>query len=60
MTFTRRLGEETRVLLLPARVYRSELNEAASDYMQRGCGRTPLPEALEIMHSWMKRRVQYE
>ena len=48
------------MLLLPARVYRSELNEAASDYMQRGCGRRPLPEALEIMHSWMKRRVQYE
>ncbi len=52
-SFTRRLVEEAGVLLLPASVFRSELNEVPSDHLRVGFGRSYLPEGLRAMREWL-------
>jgi aspartate/methionine/tyrosine aminotransferase len=54
-TFTQRLVEEAGVLLLPASVFRSELNDVPADRLRVGFGRTHVPEALGVMRDWMAR-----
>jgi aspartate/methionine/tyrosine aminotransferase len=54
--FTRRLVEDTSVLLLPASVFRSELNDVPPDFFRIGYGRALLPEGLGIVRDWMERK----
>lgn len=54
--FTRRLVEESGVLLLPASVYRSDLNEVPEDYFRVGYGHSYVPKALAVMRDWLRRR----
>jgi len=51
--FTDRLVEETGVLLLPASVYRSELNEVPTDYFRVGYGHSYVPRALTVFREWL-------
>jgi len=55
-SFTDRLVHETGVLLLPASVYRSDLNEVPADYFRVGYGHSYVPEALRIFREWLGRR----
>ena len=54
-TFTKRLVEEAGVLLLPASVFRSELNEVPAAFLRVGFGRTHVPEAIAVMRDWMRK-----
>jgi aspartate/methionine/tyrosine aminotransferase len=54
-TFTRRLVEEAGVLLLPASVYRSDLNPVPADCFRIGFGRSHVPEALVVLRNWLQR-----
>jgi aspartate/methionine/tyrosine aminotransferase len=51
--FTDRLVAETGVLLLPASVYRSELNDVPTDYFRIGYGHSYLPAALAVFREWL-------
>ena len=53
--FTRRLVEEAGVLLLPASVFRSELNPVPANCLRIGFGRTNLPEAVQATRNWLLR-----
>jgi aspartate/methionine/tyrosine aminotransferase len=55
-SFTNRLVQETGVLLLPASVYRSDLNEVPSDYFRVGYGHSYLPAALGVFREWLTHR----
>jgi len=52
--FTDRLVRETGVLLLPASVYRSDLNTVPPDYFRVGYGHRYVPAALEVLRSWLR------
>ena len=53
--FTRRLVEETGVLLLPASIYRSELGETPTDRFRIGFGRTNMPAGLDALGGFLDR-----
>jgi aspartate/methionine/tyrosine aminotransferase len=55
--FTDRLVAESGVLLLPASVYRSDLNEVPKDYFRIGYGHSCLPKALTELRNWLSRRA---
>jgi aspartate/methionine/tyrosine aminotransferase len=55
-SFTNRLVQETGVLLLPASVYRSDLNDVPSDYFRVGYGHSYLPGALGVFREWLRHR----
>jgi aspartate/methionine/tyrosine aminotransferase len=55
--FTDRLVAESGVLLLPASVYRSDLNEVPKDYFRIGYGHSYLPKALTELRNWLSRRA---
>jgi aspartate/methionine/tyrosine aminotransferase len=57
-TFTRRLVEESGVLLLPGSVYRSDLGPVPADRFRIGFGRLGLPEGLAAMRDWLGRNAQ--
>jgi aspartate/methionine/tyrosine aminotransferase len=57
-TFTRRLVEESGVLLLPASVYRSDLGPVPADRFRIGFGRSGLSEGLEVMRDWLVRNAR--
>ena len=54
--FTDRLVQETGVLLLPASVYRSDLNAVPADYFRVGYGHSYVPRALDVFREWLRRR----
>ncbi len=54
--FTHRLIQESGVLLLPATVYRSDLNEVPKDYFRIGYGHSDVPQALAVLRDWLRRR----
>ena len=54
--FTDRLVQETGVLLLPASVYRSDLNAVPVDYFRVGYGHSYVPRALDVFREWLRRR----
>ena len=53
--FANRLVEEAGVLLLPATVYRSELNEVPANFFRIGFGRAALPDGIACWRDWMGR-----
>jgi aspartate/methionine/tyrosine aminotransferase len=53
-TFTRRLVEESGVLLLPSSVYRSDLGPVPADRFRIGFGRTAMPAGLAAMQTWLE------
>lgn len=55
--FTTRLVEEAGVLLLPASIYRSDLNPTPTDRFRVGFGRKHTPAALEVMRGWLHARA---
>ncbi len=55
--FTRRLVEEAGVLLLPASIYRSELNDVPRDRFRIGYGRANAAEGQAAMRDWLKREL---
>jgi aspartate/methionine/tyrosine aminotransferase len=55
--FTSRLVNEAGVMLLPASVYHSELNEIPGDFFRVGFGRTSLPDGVAAWRDWMKCNV---
>ena len=55
-SFTDRLVQETGVLLLPASVYRSDLNQVPSEYFRVGYGHSYVPTALQVLREWLRRR----
>jgi aspartate/methionine/tyrosine aminotransferase len=57
-TFTRRLVEESGVLLLPASVYRSDLGPVPADRFRIGFGRLGLSEGLAVMRDWLVRNAR--
>jgi len=54
--FTDRLVQETGVLLLPASVYRSDLNDVPAEYFRVGYGHSYVPKALEVFRAWLRNR----
>jgi aspartate/methionine/tyrosine aminotransferase len=54
--FTRRLVDETGVLLLPASVYRSDLGEVPRDRFRIGYGRADMPEAINALRGFLDTR----
>jgi aspartate/methionine/tyrosine aminotransferase len=55
--FTRRLVEEAGVLLLPASIFRSELNPVPADCFRVGFGRAHVPEGLAAAREWLARNA---
>jgi aspartate/methionine/tyrosine aminotransferase len=55
-SFTDRLVQETGVLLLPASVYRSDLNAVPAEYFRVGYGHRYVPAALEVLRCWLKKQ----
>ena len=53
--FTRRLVEESGVLLLPSSVFRSEVAEVPADCIRIGFGHSNVPEGLERLERWLAR-----
>jgi aspartate/methionine/tyrosine aminotransferase len=54
--FTDRLVQETGVLLLPASVYRSDLNAVPAEYFRVGYGHSYVPKALDVFREWLRSR----
>lgn len=54
-TFTRELVEQAGVLLLPASLYRSDLNETPADRFRIGFGRANIDEGIAAMRSYLLR-----
>ena len=54
--FTRRLVEDTGVLLLPASVYRSDLGPVPEQYFRIGFGRLGVPTGIAILNEWLEQR----
>jgi aspartate/methionine/tyrosine aminotransferase len=57
-TFTRRLVEESGVLLLPSSVYRSDLGPVPADRFRIGFGRSAMAAGLAAMREWLNRNAQ--
>jgi aspartate/methionine/tyrosine aminotransferase len=55
-SFTDRLVKEAGVLLLPASVYRSDLNTVPADYFRVGYGHSYVPAALVAFREWLRNR----
>jgi aspartate/methionine/tyrosine aminotransferase len=53
--FNARLAEEAGILLLPASVYHSDLNEVPADFFRIGFGRASLPEGIATWRDRMGR-----
>jgi aspartate/methionine/tyrosine aminotransferase len=53
--FTRRLVEETGVLLLPASVFRSETGPVPEDCLRIGFGRSHVPAGIAVLADWLRR-----
>jgi len=54
--FTRRLVEESGVLLLPSSIYRSDLGPVPTDCLRIGFGRLHVPQAVEVLREWLARQ----
>ena len=54
--FTHRIVEEAGVLLLPASIYRSDLNPTPQDRFRIGFGRRHTAQALEVFGDWLRAR----
>ena len=52
--FTRRLVEESGVLLLPSSVYRSALGPVPADCLRVGFGRLHVPKGLLALRQWLE------
>ena len=52
-SFTRRLVEESGVLLLPSSVYRSELGPVPTDRFRIGFGRLGVPAGIVALREWL-------
>jgi aspartate/methionine/tyrosine aminotransferase len=52
--FTRRLVEESGVLLLPSSIYRSELGPVPDNCVRIGFGRAHVPAAVAALRSWLE------
>jgi aspartate/methionine/tyrosine aminotransferase len=52
--FTRRLVEETGVLLLPSSIYRSELGPVPENCFRIGFGRVRVPQAVTVFREWLE------
>jgi aspartate/methionine/tyrosine aminotransferase len=55
-SFTDRLVQETGVLLLPASVYRSDLNAVPAEYFRVGYGHRYVPAALAVLDGWLRQQ----
>ena len=55
--FTRRLLEESGVLLLPSSIYASDLTETPSDRFRIGFGRSGIEEGLAAMEAHLARNT---
>lgn len=53
--FTRRLVEESGVLLLPSSIYRSALGPVPQDHFRIGFGRANMDAALAAFRQWLQR-----
>lgn len=53
--FAERLVQEAGVLLLPASVYRSDLNPVPDDHFRIGFGRKDVEQGLATMRGWLQR-----
>ncbi|MEM9107855.1 MAG: aminotransferase, partial [Pseudomonadota bacterium] len=53
--FTERLVEESGVLMLPASIYASDLNQTPADRFRIGLGRTGLDEGLAALDAHIRR-----
>jgi len=53
--FTRRVVEESGVLLLPSSIYRSELGPVPDDCLRIGFGRSHVPEGVAVLRQWLER-----
>jgi aspartate/methionine/tyrosine aminotransferase len=56
--FTRRLVEESGVLLLPSSIYRSELGPVPDNCLRVGFGRSHVPEGVAVLRNWLERKSQ--
>ncbi len=54
-TFTKRLVEDSGVLLLPSSIYRSELTETPADRFRIGCGRAGIDEGIAALDAYLAR-----
>jgi aspartate/methionine/tyrosine aminotransferase len=52
--FTRRLVEESGVLLLPSSIYRSELGAVPGNCFRVGFGRSHVPMAVAALRAWLE------
>lgn len=55
--FARRLVEEAGVLLLPASIYRSDVNDVPVDRFRIGYGRANAADGIAAMREWMNREI---
>ena len=53
--FTRRVVEESGVLLLPSSIYRSELGPVPDNCLRVGFGRSHVPEGVAVLRQWLER-----
>src|SRR5450631_1423546 len=53
--FTRRVVEESGVLLLPSSIYRSELGPVPDNCLRVGFGRSHVPEGIAVLRKWLAR-----
>jgi aspartate/methionine/tyrosine aminotransferase len=53
--FTRRVVEESGVLLLPSSIYRSELGPVPDNCLRVGFGRSHVPEGVAVLRRWLER-----
>ncbi len=53
--FTRKLVEESGVLLLPSSVFHSELATVPTNCFRIGFGRSHVPQGIEVMREWLRR-----
>jgi hypothetical protein len=53
--FTRRLVEESGVLLLPSSIYHSELGPVPDNCLRVGFGRSHVPAALSVLRKWLEK-----
>jgi aspartate/methionine/tyrosine aminotransferase len=56
-TFVRRLAEDAGVLLMPASVFRSDLNPTPADRFRIGLGRANMTAGLDAMRGWLKEHI---
>jgi aspartate/methionine/tyrosine aminotransferase len=53
--FTRKLVEESGVLLLPSSIYQTELATVPANCFRIGFGRSHVPKGIEVMRDWLRR-----